>query len=366
MKVVQICKYRNTSVDGVDLFEEVLRAAEGHERSFYILHGDDGDLRERVGCDTRTFEFSKSAIKKIRPSLIFKLRSALRADRPDVIVTHRFKPAVFATWATLLAGRKVRKIAVIHNVSEFRKPRRLLFARWLMRDWIFVGCSEAVRNDMLARGFPAERTFAIPNAVDERIVRDNLLPREQARRELGIAPDARRVIGTVGRARPVKGHRFFIDAMKEMTDPPHVVVIGDGDTVEPLRQAARETGLSERLIFAGGRRNAYRYVSAFDAFIMPSLREGLPIAMLEAIAAGVPVFGTPVGGVPEILREPEWLFPKEDVPALRAKLEWLGQADIEALKAVHEAQHRVFRQDFSIERYRARFLALMEGRPLPG
>ncbi|MEO1901599.1 MAG: glycosyltransferase [Alcanivorax sp.] len=364
MKVVQICKYRNTNVEGVDLFEEVLRATRDHWRAFYILNGDDGDLRERLGCETRTFQLSKSDIKRIRPSAVLKVLRALRADRPDVIVTHRIKPAVFAAWAALfLPG--TRKIAVIHNMSEFKKPRRLWFARWLMRDWTFVGCSEAVRDDMLARGFPADRTVAIPNSVDQRIVRDHLMTRQAAREDLGVPVDARRVIGTVGRARPVKGHHFFIDAMKEMTDPPYVVVIGDGETLEPLRQAAAEAGLSDRLIFAGGRRNAYRYLSAFDALIMPSLREGLPIAMLEAIAAGVPVFGTPVGGVPEILRDPAWLFPKEDVPALRDKLAWLGDADQSALDAVRDAQYRVFEQDFSIERYHARFLALMEGRPLP-
>jgi glycosyltransferase involved in cell wall biosynthesis len=365
MKVVQICKYRNTNVEGVDLFEEVIRSADGHERSFYILNGDAGDLAERLGCETQAFHLSKSDIKRIRPSAVLRVFQQLRRDRPDVIVTHRIKPAVFATWASLLLGRRVRKIAVIHNMSEFKKPRRFWFARLMMRDWVFVGCSEAVRDDMLARGFPPERTVAVPNAVDERIVRNHLLPREEARRDLGVPEDAERVIGTVGRMRPVKGHHFFIDAMKEMSNPPYVVIIGDGETLEPLRQSAREAGLEHCLIFAGGRRNAYRYVSAFDAFIMPSLREGLPIAILEAIAAGVPVFGTPVGGIPEILRSPEWLFPKEDVPALRDKLTWLGDCDATELDAVYRSQYQVFRQDFSIDRYHARFLALMEGRPQP-
>jgi len=128
-----------------------------------------------------------------------------------------------------------------------------------------------------------------------------------------------------------------------------------------MREAAKQHGLADRLIFAGGRKNAYRYVSAFDAFIMPSLREGLPIAMLEAIAAGVPGYGTPVGGIPEILRDKRWLFEKESTEAVKTVLEYLGRATPEQLEETRREQHRIFDQSFSIESYHARFRSLMEG-----
>jgi len=137
MKVVQVCKYRNDTVEGVDLFEEVIRAAHGHDRSFYIFHGEAGNLGERLGCDTVSFNFSKSDIKRIRPSAVLKVLRQLRHDKPDVIITHRMKPSVFVAWCALfLPG--TRKISVVHNMGEFKKPRRRLFARVLMRDWKFA------------------------------------------------------------------------------------------------------------------------------------------------------------------------------------------------------------------------------------
>ena len=174
MKVVQVCKYRNDTVEGVDLFEEVIRAAQGHDRSFYIFHGEAGNLGERLGCETVAFNFSKSDIKRIRPSAVLKVLRQLRRDKPDVIITHRMKPSVFVAWCALfLPG--VRKISVVHNMGEFKRPRRRLFAKLLMRGWKFAACSEAVRQDMLLRGFTPDEVVAIPNSVNEKIVRDNLL-----------------------------------------------------------------------------------------------------------------------------------------------------------------------------------------------
>ncbi|MBF5052072.1 group 1 glycosyl transferase [Alcanivorax venustensis ISO4] len=214
---------------------------------------------------------------------------------------------------------------------------------------------------MLSRNFPSSQVIAIPNSVDEKLVRDNQLSREQARQDLGIPADAKRVVGTIGRMRPVKGHKYFLEAMRDMEAPPYVAVIGDGELLDEMRAAARESNLSHRLIFAGGRKNAYRYMAAFDAFVMPSLREGLPIAMLEAIASGVPAFGTPVGGIPEILKNRKWVFPKEDPEALRQILIHIANATDEQLEETRQSQQKIFRDNFSIDQYRSRFRSLMEG-----
>lgn len=360
MKVVQVCKYSNQTVEGVDLFEEVLRSVEDHDRKFYVFHGDTGNLAERLGCEIINFGFSKSAIKHIRPTAVFKLLLRLLQDRPDVIVTHRFKPAVFVAWLAPFLPR-TRKIAVIHAIGEFKKPRRYRFARMMMSGWTFVACSSAVRTDMIDRGVPAKQVIAIPNAVDEALIRRNLLSREQARQELGIPKNAPRVIGCIGRMRSTKGHRYFIDAMREMENPPFVVVIGDGELLEEMRSTTEANGLSERLLFVGGRKNAYRYMSAFDAFVMPSLREGLPIAMLEAIAAGLPAYGTPTAGIPDILRDPAWLFPAQDASALRALLVKLKDSSDEQLNDTHTKQHQIFLEDFGIDRFRAQFKSTIEG-----
>jgi glycosyltransferase involved in cell wall biosynthesis len=145
------------------------------------------------------------------------------------------------------------------------------------------------------------------------------------RRELGLTPTDR-VIGIVASLRRMKGHITLIDALPQiLRDAPDVkcLFVGGAFVKEPayeaeLREYVHARGLAERVIFTGFRQDVPELVSLFDVFVLPSLWEGLPSSILEAMALKKPVVATPVGGIPELV-EPDvtgLLIPPNDPAAL--------------------------------------------------
>ncbi|MGH3072982.1 MAG: glycosyltransferase family 4 protein, partial [Gaiellaceae bacterium] len=125
------------------------------------------------------------------------------------------------------------------------------------------------------------------------------------RRELGL-DDASLVIGAVGRLAPVKGHASFLDAAKLIVqEEPRArfLLVGNGPLQRQLRAQAAQLGLSDACLFLGDRADVYDLVAAMDVFVLPSLNEGIPMALLEAMALNRPVVATDVGGVPEVLED---------------------------------------------------------------
>jgi glycosyltransferase involved in cell wall biosynthesis len=136
---------------------------------------------------------------------------------------------------------------------------------------------------------------AMPGEDDRRAIRDSL----------GIAHDAP-VLGSIARLEWQKGHDLLVAAM------PHVlarvpgaraVIVGGGSKEQELRAMVRDLGLEGKVVLTGSRRDALRFLPAFDLFVTSSNFEGMPIALLEAMALSLPVFGTAVGGTPEVVED---------------------------------------------------------------
>src|SRR5690606_37842155 len=145
-----------------------------------------------------------------------------------------------------------------------------------------------------------------------------------ARAALGLPADAL-VVGCVGRLVALKNHRLLLEQVPALaaTFPRlHVVLLGDGPERAALERQARAPGFGGRVHFAGSRHDVPRLLAGIDVFALPSLTEGLSIALLEACAAGLPVVASDVGGHPELVRHDAsgLLFPADDGPALRAAL----------------------------------------------
>ncbi len=127
------------------------------------------------------------------------------------------------------------------------------------------------------------------------------------RAEIGVSEKAY-LIGTVGRLHPVKGHGDLVAALGLLAknpEPPQVVIVGYAPEEErgKLVEQARELGVEQLLHFAGRRENIPEWLSAMDAFVLPSHSEGMPNALLEAMAAGLPAVATRVGGTVEVVEE---------------------------------------------------------------
>jgi glycosyltransferase involved in cell wall biosynthesis len=168
----------------------------------------------------------------------------------------------------------------------------------------------------------------IHNSIDVLEVRNHLLAREEGRRQLGVGPEDF-VYGTVGRLVPEKGHALLLTAFARMASPysrSRLVIIGDGPLASELLRHAQRLGVERRVVFAGFKENAAMLMSAFDVFVLSSRRlpglagEGLPRVLLEAMAAGIPIVATDVGGVREAVGSTAICMPDDDAGKLASAL----------------------------------------------
>jgi glycosyltransferase involved in cell wall biosynthesis len=278
-------------------------------------------------------------------ALSFWLHACRLARRCDILHAHWIPSGLVALAASPL-GRKPVVVSVWgSDLALARLPLggRLTMAL-LRRAAAVIAISEAMRGELVALGLPDHKVRVIPTAVAA-------LPRpkgarDEIRRELGLPAD-RPLVLYLGRLSTVKGPAHFVDAarlvLQERPDSGFVVV-GDGHLRPELEDAVRAMGRADRFSFAGHVRHEEvgRWLSAADLFVLPSLSEGVPHALLEALAFGLPVVASAVGGVPEIVQDGVngYLVPPGDSPAIaRRILDLLGSP--ERRRAFGEAGRRL-------------------------
>jgi sugar transferase (PEP-CTERM/EpsH1 system associated) len=197
---------------------------------------------------------------------------------------------------------------------------------------------------------PAQKVVVIHNGVE--IPTLPLDAREQARLELGLSQDAL-VCGAVSRLDPVKGIKDLLLAFSQVGTAfaAYLVIIGEGSERQHLEQVAQEIGVMDRVIWAGYRANVPSLLTAFDIFVQPSLHEGLPNTVLEAMAAGIPVVATRVGGTPELVVNGKtgMLVPKSDPDSLADVITLLLESP-EARESMGRAGRQRVQQHFSVEK----------------
>jgi len=263
-----------------------------------------------------------------QPSAYWKVRRAVAGAAPDVVHTHLEFANVLGTLAARRAG--VPCVATLHTIESPAPGSRawlrfvaqsLVLRRWCTR---VIAVSERARTHYLAVGrLRPQTTITVYNGVDLRRF-DQKPPETQrdVRRELKI-PDAAPVIAVVAVQRPAKGLDRLIaafPAIRRRHPEAILLLVGDGPERPALETLAAHLGLSRCVRFAGVRHDVPRLLTAAAVFVLPSLTEALPTALAEAMAAGVPVIGSAVGGIAEMIQDGVTgiLVPPGDVDALAA------------------------------------------------
>jgi glycosyltransferase involved in cell wall biosynthesis len=229
---------------------------------------------------------------------VLAVRRFLHEFRPDVVNTH----SSIDSWLVALArlGLKPRPRVVRTRHLSARVPRNFA-SRWVYNrgtDFVMT-TGEAIVADLSADGFvPRERLAAVPTGIDADIFRPG--DKAAARAALGL-PQGRVLFGIVATLRSWKGHSYLLDALKIVGDPLlHVVIVGDGPQQQNIEAQIAALGIAQQVTLAGRQSDVAAYLQSLDMFVLPSwANEGVPQALLQAIAAGLPVISCPVGGIPE-------------------------------------------------------------------
>lgn len=260
-----------------------------------------------------------------RPAAIRRLAGIMREARIDVVNGHNPYGALYG----LIAGRMAGVRAAFRTEHSFHYPGRA--SAWygpfvegpatLMSAGV-ICVSEAVRQSHASRmPWAAGRFVTVLNGIpDVGPVR----PREEVRASLGLRPD-QRVAFTAGSLMKQKAQHVMIDGFARVApELPHaqLLIAGAGPLQQPLEEQIHARGLDGRVVLLGARRDVPDLLNAVDLFVLSSVREGLPMSLLEAMRASLPSVVTRVGGNPEVVIEGEQghLVAAGDVDAMGAAM----------------------------------------------
>lgn len=255
-------------------------------------------------------------------SFFRSLKSELSGGKVDVLHVHNpFGYYFYGASAARLTGR-VKVVQTLHATAMFENPRfgrkkRLIFWTAAMLSDAIVSVSSATQQSLRDRfALPGKKLFVVDNGI-----------------ELGpfLAVSARQrghefVFGSAGRMSPEKNHRLLIEAfalLRQKREDVRLRLLGGGPLEFQLFELARRRGVSKDVEFCGYRDDVPAFLQELDVFVLPSDSEALGLSLIEAIAAGRPVIGTRVGGVPQVIENTGggWLCPPKDTEALMLAME---------------------------------------------
>lgn len=283
----------------------------------------------------------------------FRMASLLRRQQIDLVHTHNVSPWLYG----LIAAKMARVHHLVHtehsNVPELQK-KLYRVEKFLSYGTDFIIADSTVVNVHLikAQGIAPERVKTIYNGIDEQKY-GGRSKRAKTRSELGIGPEEN-VIGTVGRLVPIKNHAGLLKAFSKVQREfcnVKLLIVGDGELRASLESQAQILELDHRVLFLGSRRDVPRLLQAMDVFVLSSFSEGLPISLLEAMASGLPIVATDVGGNREVIGDDEAgvLVPADSDEHLAAGIRmFLARPELRREKGC-AAQQRV-RERFSLRK----------------
>jgi glycosyltransferase involved in cell wall biosynthesis len=254
-----------------------------------------------VGQELRAQGYDMTSLGfDIRRSSVWRLAGAVRRllikRRPDILHTHLYHPNLYGRLGALGLGLSGVVASVHNSYTQVKFHRRIWnFLLGWASDRVLVGSTQVWQDVRRYDGLPASRLLLMPYGIPLAEL-DTPLSREEARERLVVSG---LVMGAVGRLEEQKGHVHLLAALPEVRrEIPELLVllVGEGRLQEDLRRQVQFLGLQDTVRFLGTRRDLPEIYRALDLFVQPSLWEGLPLALLKAMGAGLPVVATGVSG----------------------------------------------------------------------
>ncbi|MFH0896368.1 MAG: glycosyltransferase [Bacteroidota bacterium] len=345
----------------------VINLAKGLDKTkfqpFVCCLNDEGqfaDVLKKEGIQV----FALTKARGLDFSVIPKLVKIIKENNIQIVHTH--------LWGANFWGRMAAKSASVpvviteHNVDEWKSPLHFLIDRFLFKKTdCFIAVSAAVRSFYSAKlRVPAEKIKVVYNGIQANESQGHKVTKSQVKASLGIKDDEK-VIAIIGRLVSQKGHEFFLkafarlvssrlsleDASREpfrqgLASKVKALIVGDGPLKNSLQSTVHSQQLEEKVKFLGLRKDVPEILSITDILVLSSTREGLPMILLEAMAAGVIVVATRVGGTPEVVEDGVngYLVESGDVEGLRRKIEYVLKADDDSRSNLDNVENSPFRQ----------------------
>lgn len=330
-----------------------------------------GEAADQLRDGVRCFDLGKG--DKADRLMPLKLAGVIRRERPDIIHSQSWSGVDTALAKLLMPGVKLVHSEHGRSYSDLR--RQSLMRRMARRglyhvaDSVFAISSEVREFYCGQTGFSAERMQIISNGIDTRRIDE--ADAKGIRAEFGIAPDDF-VFGTVARLDLTKdtmmlARAFAAIALPRQNPKLKLLIVGDGEQRARLEEFVAMLGLNRIVIFAGMRRDVPRLLRAMDVFALSSVSEGLPLTVLEAMAARLPVVATNVGALPELVEEGRtgFLVPIRHAAAMSDKFEAF-LANRRLANILGEAARQKVVREFTMERmlrnYGEMYEAVLENR----
>jgi glycosyltransferase involved in cell wall biosynthesis len=304
----------------------------------------------------------------------FRLPRRLRGQSFDIVHSFLYRANILARFVAPRCGTPKVVNSIRITPDEETPMMRFLDRRTLNRVDRVCVLSEILSRDLQERlAFSPRRIIVIPNSIDVAVC-DSALTTEgdRARAKLGLSP-ADLVVVSVGRLHRQKGFDCLLDAFRPFAlEHPRgkLVIAGEGPQRQELEKKSEELRIPDRVLFTGLVPSPWPILAAADIFVLPSLYEGMPNALLEAMAAALPVVATPVGAVPEMITDGEegLLVPPDDPEALTAALErlaWSPDLRRELGRRARERVERFYAPERTMEKLEALYESLLgeEGGP---
>lgn len=340
----------------------VRQHALGHRVTVVSLEAPpDGPLSGEL---TRAGVRVRRVVKKphgVDPTLTFRLAALFARQRADVVHTHNPLPLIYAAPAARLV--RARVVHTKHGANAASARSRALRRRVAAFAHSFVAVSdETAEQARREHEAPLGRITVVRNGIDLSRFGPDADTRAAVRAELGIAAEAP-VIGSVGRLIELKNHALLMEAVEPLlAEGVELMIIGDGPAMQSLQQRRDQSAYPQAIHLLGARGDVPRLLTALDVFAMSSNSEGLPLVVPEAMATGLPVVCTAVGGLPSVVDDGQtgYLVPARDAGALTARLRELLD-DVDACRRLGERARQVALDRYSADRMVADYAALYAG-----
>ena len=347
----------------IDIYNQYTRLFDKekyHVTVAFLTGAPTEEIKQRSLAENIIFlDIPQKKVRSLKISAIRQLLNLTRKMQFHIVICHRYKPAYIMMWVSHFFPIPIL-ISVMHELHTMSTlKRKLLIASIAPKNMIFAGVSNAVRDNMRNDlwWIPKKRIVTLYNMIDVELTEPQLFSKEEARKKLNLPEDVF-IFGNLARLVKNKDHETLIHAfalIKKDCPKAKLVILGKGILETKLKQKVAACQLTHDIIFTGFLSHGFRYMKAFDCFVLPSVQEAFGRVLLEAMLASLPIIATRVHGIPEVMGNTGLLVEPKNAKALAAEMKKIYSLSLSEREEYSRRACEHAKNHFSIQQFHQQF-----------